>query len=156
MFTIQYQLLKFMNSLSPLQIDLFEAYQSALLIPILGILLPVFIVLIVFVYESKQKKYKYDALIEVSKNIKDSEEISNLLKSFKENKSNKDLRRTGLVTLFTGIGLAALGEFGLRLDILFGVGLLVMSIGIGQMIAGYVYPNQPDEITDVVESYEKK
>jgi len=156
MFTIQYQVLKFMNSLSPLQIDLFDVGEMALLIPIMGILLPVFIVLIVFVYESKQKKYKYDALIEVSKNVKDSEEISNLLKSFKENKSNKDLRRTGLVTLFTGIGLAALGEFGLSLDILFGVGLLVMFIGLGQMIAGYVYPNQPDEITDVVESYEKK
>ena len=156
MFTIQYQVLKFMNSLSPLQIDLFDLGEMALLIPILGILLPVFIVLIVFVYESKQKKYKYDALIEFSKNVKDSEEISNLLKSFKENKSNKDLRRTGLVTLFTGIGLAALGKFGLSLDILFGVGLLVMFIGLGQMIAGYVYPNQPDEITDVVESYEKK
>ena len=156
MLTIQYQVLKFMNSLSPLQIDLFDVGEMALLIPIMGILLPVFIVLIVFVYESKQKKYKYDALIEVSKNVKDSEEISNLLKSFQENKSNKDLRRTGLVTLFTGIGLAALGEFGLSLDILFGVGLLVMFIGLGQMIAGYVYPNQPDEITDVVESYEKK
>ena len=156
MFTIQNQVLKFMNSLPTLQIDLFDLGEMALLIPILGILLPVFIVLIVFVYESKQKKYKYDALIEVSKNVKDSEEISNLLKSFQENKSNKDLRRTGLVTLFTGVGLAALGEFGLRLDILFGVGLLVMFIGIGQMIAGYVYPNQPDEITDVVESYEKK
>ena len=156
MFTIQYQVLKFMNSLSPLQIDLFDLGEMALLIPILGILLPVLIVLIVFVNESKQKKYKYDALIEVSKNVKDSEEISNLLKSFKENKSNKDLRRTGLVTLFTGIGLAALGEFGLSLDILFGVGLLVMFIGLGQMIAGYVYPNQPDEITDVVESFEKK
>ena len=147
MFTIQYQAVEFMDSLG-------------ILIPILGIilgtLLPVLIILIVFVYESKQKKYKYDALIEVSKNVKDSEEISNLLKSFKEKKSNKDLRRTGLVTLFTGIGLAALGEFGLSLDILFGVGLLVMFIGLGQMIAGYVYPNQPDEITDVVESYEKK
>ena len=44
----------------------------------------------------------------------------------------------------------------IKLDILFGVGLLVMFIGVGQMIAGYVYPNQPDEITDVVESYEKK
>ena len=156
MFTIQYQVLKFMNSLSPLQIDLFDLGEMALLIPILGILLPILIILIVFVYESKQKKYKYNALIEVSKNVKDSEEISNLLKSFQENKSNKDLRRTGLVTLFTGIGLAALGEFGLSLDILFGVGLLVMFIGLGQMIAGYVYPNQPDEITDVVESYEKK
>ena len=147
MFTIQYQAVEFMDSLG-------------ILIPILGIilgtLLPVLIILIVFVNESKQKKYKYDALIEVSKNVKDSEEISNLLKSFKENKSNKDLRRTGLVTLFTGIGLAALGKFGLSLDTLFGVGLLVMFIGLGQMIAGYVYPNQPDEITDVVESYEKK
>ena len=147
MFTIQYQAVEFMDSLG-------------ILIPILGIilgtLLPVLIILIVFVNESKQKKYKYDALIEVSKNVKDSEEISNLLKSFKESKSNKDLRRTGLVTLFTGIGLAALGEFGLSLDILFGVGLLVMFIGLGQMIAGYVYPNQPDEIIDVVESYEKK
>ena len=143
MFTIQYQALEFMDSIG-------------ILIPILGILLPVLIILIVFVNESKQKKYKYDALIEVSKNVKDSKEIGDILKSFKENKSNKDLRRTGLVTLFTGIGLAALGEFGLKLDILFGVGLLVMFIGVGQMIAGYVYPNQPDEITDVVESYEKK
>ena len=156
MFTIQNQVLKFMNSLPTLQIDLFDLGEMALLVPILGILLPVLIILIVFVNESKQKKYKYDALIKVSKNVKGSEEISDLIKSFKENKSNKDLRRTGLVTLFTGVGLAALGEFGLRLDILFGVGLLVMFIGIGQMIAGYVYPNQPDEITDVVESYEKK
>ena len=156
MFTIQNQVLKFINSLPTLQIDLFHVGEMELLISLGIVLLPVLIVLIVFVYESKQKKYKNDALIEVSKNVKGSEEISDLLKSFKENKSNKDLRRTGLVTLFTGIGLAALGEFGLSLDILFGVGLLVMFIGIGQMIAGYVYPNQPDEITDVVESYEKK
>ena len=157
MFTIQYQALEFMYSITPLQIDLFDVGEMALLIPIIGILLPVFIVLIVFVYESKQKKYKYDALIEISKNVKDPDEIKDLLKSFKESqKSNKDLRRTGLVTLFTGIGLAALGEYGLSLDVLFGVGLLVMFIGFGQMIAGYVYPNQPDEITDTVESYEKK
>ena len=143
MFTIQY--------LAAEITDVFGVF-----IPIIAILLPAFIVLIVFVYESKNKKFKYDALIEVSKNVKDSEEISNLLKSFKEKKTNKDLRRTGLVTVFTGIGLAALDEFGLRTGVLFGVGLLVMFIGIGQMIAGYVYPNQPDEITDVVESYEKK
>jgi hypothetical protein len=157
MYTIQYQAVEFMNSISPLQIDLFDLGEMALLIPIIGILLPVFIVLIVFVYESKQKKYKYDALIEISKNVKDPDEIKDLLKSFKKSqKSNKDLRRTGLVTLFTGIGLAAFAEYGLSLDVLFGVGLLVMFIGIGQMIAGYVYPNQPDEITDVVESFEKK
>ena len=49
-----------------------------------------------------------------------------------------------------------MGKFGLKIDILFGVGLLVMFIGLGQIIAGYVYPNQPDEISDVVENYEKK
>jgi len=144
MFTIQY--------LAAEITDVFGVF-----IPIIAILLPAFIVLIVFVYESKNKKYKYDALIEVSKNVKDSEEVSDLLRSFKESKkSNKDLRRTGLVTLFTGIGLAALDKFGLDTGVFFGVGLLVMFIGVGQMIAGYVYPNQPDEINDVVESYEKK
>ena len=98
-----------------------------------------------------------DALIEVSKNIKDSEEISGLLNSFKESKkSNTDLRRTGLVTLFTGIGLAALGKFGLSLDVLFGVGLLVMFIGFGQIIAGYVYPNTGSELTNAVDDFEKK
>ena len=128
-----------------------------ILIPIFAVLMPVFIVLIVFVYNSKQEKYKYDALIEVSKNVKESEEVINLLKSFKEEKkSNTDLRKTGLITIFTGIGLSLLGYYGLGTDVVFGAGLLVAFIGIGQMIAGYVYPNQPDEITDTVESYEKK
>ena len=128
-----------------------------ILIPIFVVLMPVFIVLIVFVYNSKQEKYKYDALIEVSKNVKESEEVSDLLKSFREEKkSNTDLRKTGLVTIFTGIGLSLLGYYGLGTDVVFGAGLLVAFIGIGQMIAGYVYPNQPDEITDTVESYEKK
>ena len=144
MFIIQNFLSEFMDSLG-------------VLIPIFAILLPAFIVLIVFVYNSKQEKYKYDALIQVSKNVNDSEEVKDLLKSFKEGKkSNTDLRKTGLVTIFTGIGLSALDYFGLGTDVLFGVGLLVMFIGFGQMIAGYVYPNQPDEITDTVESYEKK
>ena len=69
MFTIQYQAVEFMDSIG-------------ILIPILGILFPVLIILIVFVNESKQKKYKYDALIEVSKNVKDSKEIGDILKSF--------------------------------------------------------------------------
>ena len=154
MLTIQYHGL-LQNDYQNAAVEFMDSL--GVLIPIFAVLLPAFIVLIVFVYESKNKKYKYDALIEVSKNVKDTEEISDLLRSFKEGKKpNKDLRRTGLVTLFTGIGLAALDKFGLSTGVLFGVGLLVMFIGIGQMIAGYVYPNQPDEITDVVESYEKK
>jgi len=128
-----------------------------LLIPILGILLPVLIVLVVFYFSSKETKYKYDALIEASKNIKDTQDVKGLLESFKKGKkSNTDYRKTGLVTIFTGVGLAAFDYYGLKTDIVFGVGLLVMFIGVGQMIAGYVYPNQADEINNAVESFEKK
>ena len=125
-------------------------------IPILGILVPVLIVLVVFYFSSRETKYKYDALIEASKNIKDTQEVKRFLDSFKKaKKSNTDYRKTGLVTIFTGVGLAAFGYFGLNNDVVFGVGLLVMFIGVGQMIAGYVYPNQPDEINSAVENFEK-
>ena len=138
-------------------IENFLTETLGVLIPIIAILLPAFIVLIIFFYYSKQKKYKYDALIQVSKNVNDSEEVKDLLKSFKEEKkSNTDLRKTGLVTIFTGIGLSALDYFGLETDVLFGVGLLVMFIGVGQMIAGYIYPNTGKELTDAVDEFEKK
>ncbi len=58
----------------------------SLLIPIFGILLPVLIIFVVFFYESKNKKNKYNALIEVSKNMKDSDEVKDLLKSFRQRK----------------------------------------------------------------------
>ena len=45
-----------------------------------------------------------------------SEEISGLLNSFKESKKSNLIMRNGL-HLFTGIGLAALGKFGLNLDV---------------------------------------
>ena len=128
----------------------------SLLIPIF-IVLPVLIIFVVFFYESKNKKNKYNALIEVSKNMKDSDEVKDLLNSFRQRKkSNTDYRKTGLVTIFTGVGLAAFDYYGLKTDIVFGVGLLVMFIGVGQMIAGYVYPNQANEINNAVESFEKK
>ena len=129
----------------------------SLLIPIVGILLPVLIMLVIFYFSSKEKKYKYDALIEVSKNIKDTEDVKGLLESFRKGKkSNTDYRKTGLVTMFTGVGLAFFGNYGLKNDVVFGVGLLIIFIGVGQMIAGYVYPNQADEINNAVENFEKK
>lgn len=132
-------------------------HDLGILIPIIAVSIPVLIVLIVFYFSSKEKKYKYDALIEATKNIKDSEDVKGLLESFKKGKkSNTDYRKTGLVTMFTGVGLAFFGNYGLRNDVVMGVGLLVMFIGVGQMIAGYVYPNQPDEINNAVENFEKK
>ena len=132
-------------------------HDLGVLIPIITVSIPVLIVLIVFYFSSKEKKYKYDALIEATKNIKDTEDVKGLLESFKKGKtSNTDYRKTGLVTMFTGVGLAIFGNYGLRNDVVMGVGLMVMFIGVGQMIAGYVYPNQPDEINNAVENFEKK
>jgi len=132
-------------------------HDLGILIPIIAVSIPVLIVLIVFYFSSKEKKYKYDALIEATKNIEDTEDVKGLLESFKKGKkSNTDYRKTGLVTMFTGVGLAFFGNYGLRNDVVMGVGLLVMFIGVGQMIAGYVYPNQPDEINNAVENFEKK
>ena len=127
-----------------------------LLIPILGILLPAIIVLIVHVYESRNKKNKFDAIIEVSKNINDPEEIRDLLESLKDKKKSPfDLRRSGVITIFVGAGLFMLGFMALG-AVFHGVGTLVAFIGIGQMIAGYIYPNQTEEINKVVENFEKK
>ena len=124
---------------------------------ILGTLLPALIIWIVFVYESRNKKNKYDTIIEVSKNITDPEEIRDLIESLKDNqkKSPTDLRRSGVITIFIGAGLFMLGWIAIG-EILKGVGALVGLIGVGQMVAGYIYPNQSEEINKAVEEYEKK
>ena len=128
-----------------------------IIIPIIAVSLPAIIVLIVFVYESRNKKNKYNTIIEVSKNLSDPEEIRDLIESLKDDKkkSPTDLRRSGVITIFIGTGLFMLGWFAIG-EILKGVGALVGLIGVGQMVAGYVYPNQSEEINKVVEEFEKK
>ena len=127
-----------------------------ILIPIIAVSLPAIIVLIVFIFESRNKKNKYDTIIEVSKNITDPEEIRELIESLKDNqkKSPTDLRRSGVITIFIGAGLFMLGWIAIG-EILKGVGALVGLIGVGQMVAGYIYPNQSEEINKAVEEYEK-
>jgi len=129
-----------------------------ILIPIIAVSLPAIIVLIVFVFDSRNKKNKYDAIITASQNLSNPEDIKELLESLKDKKtkSSLDLRRSGIVTIFVGIGLSCLGYYGLETDVVFGVGLLVAFIGIGQMIAGYIYPNQTEEINKAVENFERK
>ena len=48
------------------------------------------------------------------------------------------------------LGFIVLGK------ILEGVGALVALIGVGQIFAGYLYPNTGKELTNAVEEYEKK
>mgnify|MGYP001495779414 CR=1 FL=1 len=126
----------------------------SLAIPIFGILLPVMIIFVVFYFDNKSKKEKYDAMIEISKNLKDPSDIKELLEDFKEKKQPIDYRRSGVLTLFVGIGLFLFGVFFINL--LKGIGLLVGAIGVGQIIAGYLYPNDSAEITKAVENFEKK
>jgi len=127
----------------------------SLFIPIFGILLPVMIILVVFYFDNKSKKEKYDAMIKISKNLKDPSDIKELLEDFKEEKKQPiDYRRSGVLTLFVGIGLFLFGVFFINL--LKGIGLLVGAIGVGQIIAGYLYPNDSAEITKAVENFEKK
>ena len=127
----------------------------SLAIPIFGILLPVMIIFVVFYFDNKSKKEKYDAMIEISKNLKDPSDIKELLEDFKEQKKQPiDYRRSGVLTLFAGIGLFLFGIFFINL--LKGIGLLVGAIGVGQIIAGYLYPNDSAEITKAVENFEKK
>ena len=55
--------------------------------------------------------------------------------------------------MFVGIGIFLLGF--VALGALFeGVGLLVCAIGVGTMIAGYLYPNTSEELTNAVEEFE--
>jgi archaellum biogenesis protein FlaJ (TadC family) len=99
---------------------------------------------------------KYNTIIEVSKNISNPDEVRDLLESLQDKKKSPiDLRRSGIITIFIGAGLFMLGWIAIG-EILKGVGVLVGLIGVGQMVAGYVYPNQSEEINKVVEEFEKK
>ena len=131
--------------------------ELGILIPIIAVSLPAIIIWIVFVYESRNKKNKYNTIIEVSKNLSDPEEIRELIESLTDDKKKSpiDLRRSGVITIFIGAGLFMLGWIAIG-GILEGVGALVALIGIGQMVAGYIYPNQSEEINKAVENFEKK
>ena len=131
--------------------------ELGILIPIIAVSLPAIIIWIVFVYESRNKKNKYNTIIEVSKNLSDPEEIRELIESLQDDKKKSpiDLRRSGVITIFIGAGLFMLGWIAIG-GILEGVGALVALIGIGQMVAGYIYPNQSEEINKAVENFEKK
>jgi len=127
-----------------------------ILVPILGILAGIIIPLSVFIWLYLESKDKNRTILTISKNLDDPSKIQDLVNILEERKKQPiDYRRTGVVTLFTGAGLFLLGLFYLG-SILKGVGALVAAIGIGQIIAGYLYPNTSEEITSLVSEYEKR
>ena len=126
------------------------------IIPLFGMLIGVIIPVSVFYWQYKEGKDKNKTIIEISKHLDDSSKLEELLRIFDERKKEPiDYRRNGVITIFVGIGLYLLGYYAIG-DILKGVGALVGLIGIGTMIAGYLYPNTGKELTDAVEKYEKE
>ena len=128
------------------------------LVPVLGILTGMIIPLGVFVWLYLVDKNKNETILEMAKQIDDPEEIKELIRTLNSGDKPKkpiDFRRSGVVTLFVGIGLMLFGVFFLG-DILIGVGALVAAIGAGQIIAGYLYPRESEEISEAVEDFEER
>ena len=126
------------------------------LVPALGILVAIIIPLSVFIWLYFEGKDRNKTILEISKNIEDPSKIQYMIDMLDERKKEPiDYRRTGVITLFTGTGLFLFGVFFLGY-VLKGVGALVAAIGVGQIIAGYLYPNTSEEITSMVNEYEKK
>ena len=120
-----------------------------------AILMPVLLIFVIFFFNTKMQKDKYNTMIEISKNIEDPSQIKDLLEDLQEKKKPIDYRRSGVVTLFVGVGLYLLG-WTIATSAIQGAGFLVAAIGIGSIVAGYLYPNDSAEITKAVEDFEKQ
>ena len=115
----------------------------ALLIPLFGIAMPVGIVWIVYYYENRAKEQFHTTL---QKLIESGQELSpELIESvpgYKGRRKDKNDIRSGLVTSGVGIGIALFGHFGVGEQPLFGIGLLVLSIGVGILAYGIYSKNK--------------
>ena len=126
------------------------------LIPILGILTGIIVPIAVFLWLYHDAKHKRQTVLEIAKHIDDPEKLDELLHIFDERKDKPiDYRRNGVITIFVGIGLYFFGYIAIGF-ILKGVGALVGAIGLGTLIAGYLYPNTSEELTNAVDEFEKK
>lgn len=126
------------------------------LIPSLGILTGLIIPVSVFIWLYYEGKGKRETALEIAKHIDDPSKVEELLGIFDERKKEPiDYRRGGVITIFVGIGIYLLGVAVLG-SFFEGVGLLVGAIGVGTMIAGYLYPNTSEELTNAIEKFEEK
>jgi len=126
-----------------------------IVIPISGMLTAVIIVSVVFIWLYLEEKGKREAIIEISKHLNNPRKLEELLRIFEDRKKEPlDYRRGGVIALFVGAGLYILGYIYIG-RLLEGVGALVAMIGIGQIIAGYLYPNTGSELTNAVEKFEE-
>ena len=119
-----------------------------------AVLMPVLLVGVIFFFNTESEKNKYAAMIEISQNIQDPSELRELLENLQGKKQPIDYRRSGVITLFIGLGIFLFG-MSLSGEIVSGIGLLVGAIGAGSIVAGYLYPNDSAELTKAVERFEE-
>ncbi len=130
--------------------------MDPIIIPILGISVGIIVPIAIFILLYFEAKDKNKTILEISKNMDDPAKIEDLLRMLDERKKEPiDYRRGGLITLFVGLGIYLLGEIAMG-RFFEGVGFLVGAIGVGTMLAGYMYPNTSEEITNAVDEYEKR
>ena len=130
--------------------------MDPIIIPILGISVGIIVPISVFIWQYFEVKDKNRTILEISKNIDDPAKIEDLLKMLDERKKEPiDYRRGGVITAFVGIGIYILGYVSMG-NFFEGIGLLVATIGIGSVLAGYLYPNTSEELTTAVEKFEEK
>ena len=130
--------------------------MSELIIPIVGIVMGCAVPLGVFVWLYFDQKEKNKTVLEIAKHMDDPSRAEEFLRILDERKKEPiDYRRGGVITAFAGIGIYLLGF--IAMGALFeGIGLLVGTIGVGSIIAGYLYPNTSEELTNAVEKFEEK
>ena len=126
------------------------------LVPILGVLAGIIIPVSVFIWLYFEGKDKNKTIVEIAKHMDDPSKAEEFLHILDERKKEPiDYRRGGVVTVFVGIGIYLLG-FTVMGSLFEGIGLLVSTIGVGSIIAGYLYPNTSEELTNAVEKFEEK
>lgn len=137
-------------------LNIYRMNDQNIIIPIMGMITGIIIPVAVFIWQYYEGKGKRDAVVEIAKHINDPSKLEELLALFDERKKEPiDYRRSGVITLFVGVGLFFLGYFFIG-NLLIGAGGLVGLIGTGTLIAGYLYPKTEKELTNAVDEYERK
>ena len=137
-------------------LNIYRMNDQNIIIPLMGMITGIIIPVAVFIWQYYEGKGKRDAVVEIAKHINDPSKLEELLALFDERKKEPiDYRRSGVITLFVGVGLFFLGYFFIG-NLLIGAGGLVGLIGTGTLIAGYLYPKTEKELTNAVDEYERK
>tara|TARA_Y200000002_G_C22681917_1_gene664448 strand:+ start:423 stop:812 length:390 start_codon:yes stop_codon:yes gene_type:complete len=126
------------------------------IVPVLGVLAGIIVPVSVFIWLYFEGKDKNKTIVEIAKHLNDPSKVDEFLQILDERKKEPiDYRRGGVITAFVGIGIYILGYVSMG-NFFEGIGLLVATIGVGSILAGYLYPNTSEELTTAVEKFEEK